>query len=182
MVIGSSLKKLVIFDLDGTLFDLSVDWDDISNFVKTHSSQEEIEVYVRAAELKGVQTGKSVEGARHTLDILSTNHYLAIVSRNFNATISAAIRAIGFEGSIFYLGRDNVSEQKPNPEGVYKILEYYGVEAEDAVLVGDTSHDVDAAKNVGVCSIILKNPKNKFIPEGANEYISSLNDLVKVAN
>lgn len=52
-----------------------------------------------------------------------------------------------FEGVI---GSDQVENYKPAPDGVLYILKHYGLKAQDAVMIGDTSFDIQMGKAAGV--------------------------------
>lgn len=53
------------------------------------------------------------------------------------------------------VGADQVSRPKPDPEMGQFVLENLGVLAEDAVMVGDTTHDILMAKGAGMRSIAV---------------------------
>ena len=178
MVIRKSLRKLVIFDLDGTLFQLNVDWSAIQTYKESHQ-QSDVITYVQQAELAGVKTGNPIEGAKKVLDTLSKNHSLAIMSRNFRATIHESLEVIDFSGDIFVIGREDVVNQKPDPEGLHKILKHFEVTEDEAIVIGDTTHDVEAAQAGRVNSIVIRNPKNTYIPEKADLYIDRLSELLE---
>lgn len=48
------------------------------------------------------------------------------------------------------VGVEDVSEAKPSPEGIKKALEHFGMEPGEALYVGDSPFDAEAAKNAGV--------------------------------
>jgi HAD superfamily hydrolase (TIGR01549 family) len=48
---------------------------------------------------------------------------------------------------------DCVSEKKPNPEGLHKLLGLYNCKLEDMVMIGDHDCDVEAGANAGVFSV-----------------------------
>jgi phosphoglycolate phosphatase len=51
------------------------------------------------------------------------------------------------------VGAQDVANHKPHPESVFKTLEKLNVAAEDAVVVGDASYDLDMARGAGVDAI-----------------------------
>ncbi|SCA55260.1 putative phosphoglycolate phosphatase [Candidatus Terasakiella magnetica] len=79
--------------------------------------------------LLGVATGKAMRGLIPTLE----THDL----QNKFATLQTACRAMG----------------KPHPEMVEKALSETGVEAKNAVVIGDTTYDIHMAGNANVKSI-----------------------------
>lgn len=77
-------------------------------------------------------TNKGSRGVRHAFDKFDIGKY-------FEATISA----------------DDVSNGKPDPEGIFAVLNRLGVEAEEALFVGDSLNDISAAKKAGVLSVLV---------------------------
>lgn len=77
--------------------------------------------------LTGLVTSKAVEGTRRLLKILNLTH-------RFAAVITA----------------DDVINPKPHPEPILKALDILRVTPSDAVYVGDSLYDVDAAQKAGV--------------------------------
>ncbi|PWJ65536.1 MULTISPECIES: HAD family hydrolase [unclassified Fibrobacter] len=53
-----------------------------------------------------------------------------------------------------YLCGDTSPERKPSPAGIFAIMNQFGIAAEKAVMIGDDTPDVMAAKNAGIDSII----------------------------
>jgi phosphoglycolate phosphatase len=51
------------------------------------------------------------------------------------------------------VGAQDVANHKPHPESVYKTLQRLSVEAEDAVVIGDSTYDLDMAHAAGVDAI-----------------------------
>lgn len=50
---------------------------------------------------------------------------------------------------------EDTERHKPNPEPLFKALEQLGGSIEEAIMIGDSDKDVDAAKNAGVDSILF---------------------------
>ncbi|WP_249664425.1 HAD-IA family hydrolase, partial [Lysinibacillus sp. D4B1_S16] len=48
------------------------------------------------------------------------------------------------------IGTDNVKNVKPDPEPVLLALERLGVDKDDAIWIGDNSHDIEAGHRAGV--------------------------------
>ena len=51
------------------------------------------------------------------------------------------------------VGAQDVSNHKPHPESVHYLLQQLAVEPEHAVVIGDSTYDLDMAKNAGVDAI-----------------------------
>jgi HAD superfamily hydrolase (TIGR01509 family) len=54
------------------------------------------------------------------------------------------------------VSRDDVDHSKPDPDIVTTALDKAGLRADQAVLVGDTAYDVDAARRAGVSAIAVR--------------------------
>ncbi|MFO7796065.1 MAG: HAD family hydrolase [Promethearchaeati archaeon] len=52
-------------------------------------------------------------------------------------------------------GFNDVSEVKPDPEGILKIIEKWKIKPEDTIFIGDMSTDVDAGKAAGVTMVCV---------------------------
>ncbi len=51
------------------------------------------------------------------------------------------------------IGGGDVSP-KPNPEGIYRLLEQFSLKKEEVLYIGDTEYDAETAKNVGVSFVL----------------------------
>ena len=84
---------------------------------------------------------------------------------------------------VTYLCGDTTPERKPGPGGIYAILEKLGVAPEKAIMIGDDTPDVMAAKNAGTDSIIclegFGRPEN-LLPLEPRYTIRHIKDLLKL--
>ncbi len=66
------------------------------------------------------------------------------------------LKKFGLENSFAtYLCGDTTPERKPSPAGIYEILRQTGIIPEKAIMIGDDTPDVLAAKNAGIDCITL---------------------------
>ncbi len=83
----------------------------------------------------------------------------------------------------YYLCGDTTPERKPGPGGIYVILKELNVAPEKAVMIGDDTPDVMAAKNAGIDSIIclegFGRPEN-LMPLEPKYTIRHIKDLMKL--
>jgi phosphoglycolate phosphatase len=79
---------------------------------------------------------------------------LAVATSKFSANAEALLVAAGLR-DVFSLvvGADQVSKPKPDPEAGLLVLNELGVPPANAVMVGDTTHDVLMAHGAGMASI-----------------------------
>ncbi|QFU85456.1 HAD family hydrolase [Amycolatopsis sp. YIM 10] len=179
----------IAFDFDGTLFRLPVDFagmraelgldpdaklGDLFQRFLDEGNTEGLDVVTRY-ERESVPRGEFTTGARELLEALTGRYLLAIVTRNSRHCVFDALGNLA--DGLFVIGREDVARLKPDPEGVHAVLKHYGVTADEAVLVGDTYHDVEAAHAAGARSVIVRNDSLKFRPEGADTYIETLSEL-----
>jgi len=78
------------------------------------------------------------------------------------------------------VGREDTRRLKPDPEAVHKVLALAGARSDEAVLVGDTSHDVLAARAAGIASVVVANKRLAYPPTGADQYIETIGDLPRL--
>lgn len=186
------MKKLAIFDFDGTLFD-SVD-DVVKSFNEaltiygfpTVTREEYIGKLggnideIVSLVLKDNATPENLESFKNTYlkiyygskkensipfpgtyeilkELESRNVFLAINSNRFTDSIKSFVEK--FFGDVDFLsieGHDFDIPTKPSPEGINRIIEKAGVSAEDSIFIGDSSTDIETAKNAGIDCLIVK--------------------------
>lgn len=80
---------------------------------------------------------------------LSGKYHLAILS---SSSIHSVKEELGDVARFFPLivGMETVTHLKPHPEGVYHILNHFGVKREQALIIGDTPHDISAGFAAGI--------------------------------
>ncbi|MDA2915007.1 HAD-IA family hydrolase, partial [Acidobacteriia bacterium AH_259_A11_L15] len=69
----------------------------------------------------------------------------------FSRTIIEGLRLTGYFRDI--LGYDSVERKKPDPEGILRVLQGLDVEPAQAVMVGDSPHDILAGKAAGTVTV-----------------------------
>ncbi len=114
----------------------------------------------KSSKLLAVATGKGREGLNRVLQVSETNHL-------FNTT-----RCAGEMPS------------KPHPEMLHSILAELEVAPHEAVMIGDTSHDLAMAQNAGIDSIGVtfgvhnKQVLQQYAPKAIVDSISELHTLL----
>lgn len=79
---------------------------------------------------------------------------LAVATSKFIVNAEALLTAAGLrEEFSVVVGADQVSKPKPDPESGFLVLRKLGVAPGNAVMVGDTTHDVLMAHGAGMASI-----------------------------
>ncbi len=161
-----------IFDLDGTLTHPVLDFDAIRRELGVPAASPILEYLatlprVRAEplhrRLDAIETAACDRatprpGAAALLARLrDTGCRLGIVSRNTLASVRRTLVASGLAGHFddtHLVGRDEAAP-KPDPAGLARLLAAWGASADDAVMVGDFVHDLDAGRAAGVATVYL---------------------------
>jgi phosphoglycolate phosphatase len=96
------------------------------------------------------------EGLIETLDQLKPYVSLAICT-NRASSMDMIIDDFGLNGYFScIMTASQVVNPKPDPEPLLKVLEHYGVEADEALFVGDAEVDMQAASGAGIPFIAYK--------------------------
>jgi HAD superfamily hydrolase (TIGR01509 family) len=98
---------------------------------------------------------RAIPGARQLVErILGAGLRVAVASSAKEDELDGLLRIAGVEDLIPHrTSSDDAEHSKPDPDIVHAALRTLGVDAESAVLVGDTPYDVIAARTAGVRAI-----------------------------
>ncbi len=184
--------QVVVFDFDGTLVKLHVDWDALRKLlsnkymddfgeeqafkritiglqkVVARGDPELIESYIRTIEkferenIKEYTFFEEMVFFIENLEKLGLNSEIkfAIFSLNFRSTIFSILSKQNLLGKFQYIvGREDVVEWKPDPEGLFKILKHFNISSEQAIYIGDSEVDMEAGKNAKIKTYLI----DKFI-------------------
>ncbi|MDG5775890.1 HAD-IA family hydrolase [Haloarculaceae archaeon H-GB1-1] len=159
----------IVYDLDGTLVELDVDWaavaDDVAATLRAH------DVTVDGADLWGMltladETGHRPvvedviaeyerEGARASVrlalaDELPLDVPVGVCSLNSERACRIALEVHGIDGHVDALvGRDSVATEKPDPEPLLATVESLSVAPERTLFIGDSERDEETANRAG---------------------------------
>ena len=83
----------------------------------------------------------------------------------------------------YLVASDDVVQGKPDPEGLFKAMEAIGASPEETLFLGDSPHDLEAAKNAGIKSGLVSwhiFPENRFEEIQPDYHIHDINDLMEL--
>ncbi len=91
------------------------------------------------------------EGVYDTIKLLKEKGYkIAIVTTKLSDVVDMGLRLTKLDEFFnVIVALDHVTKAKPDPEPVLMALEKLGSSPEEAIMVGDNSHDILAGKNAG---------------------------------
>lgn len=127
------------------------------------------------------------DGVTETLRMLKSRGLkMAIVSTKREETILHGLRLMGVDDVFDVLvALDHVQNPKPHPEPLELALRLLEADREDALMIGDNSHDIEGGKNAGVrtagVSWTAKGEEflASFQPDFMLQHISDLLELTK---
>ena len=196
---------IALFDLDGVILDSEGDytkfWDEmgkkylgVSDFGITIKGQTLVkilgdnyrredheEITTQLMDYESKMPFEYIPGARRFLDALSRSGVrMAVVSNKPHRETTRVVQTL-FPRDTFsmVLGMMEKFEKKPALEPLEFVLNYLGVEKEDAVYVGDSDVDVAFARNTGIDCISCTwgyRSRNCLIESGASRLIDDFEE------
>jgi HAD superfamily hydrolase (TIGR01509 family) len=187
--------KAVIFDLDGTITQPYFDFDAIREEIglardagplletmekMTPQQRTEAERILRYHEERAVTESQLNPGAERTLSALrAAGIQIGILTRNErdNAFAIARKHNLQFDAVI---GRED-GPVKPDAFGVLGLCRQFGVEPQEALLVGDYLFDLLSAKAAGAVAVLLlsHNQAEEFV-EHADFCIKDIGEILEI--
>jgi phosphoglycolate phosphatase len=160
----------IVYDLDGTLVRLDVDWDRVTEEVAAALRSHGVDVdgaslweLLGRAEAAGhrevaeaVIADHEREGARSSrrlplADELPTGVPTGVCSLNCEAACWLALERHGLDGHVgAVVGRDSLSAHKPDPAPLLRVIEAIGADPGRTLFVGDSESDETTAERAGV--------------------------------
>jgi pyrophosphatase PpaX len=132
---------------------------------------------------------KEFDGVYETIQALHEQGYkMAIVSTKIRDTVIKGLRLTKLDKFFdVVVGLDDVKHAKPDPEPLQKALHQLGSTPDEALMIGDNSHDILGGKNAGTKTAgVAWSAKGKeylaqFEPDYMLEHIQDLFDILQVS-
>ena len=92
-----------------------------------------------------------------TLDMLhalkARNHWLAVATGKSRRGLDDALHAVELKGLFDGTRTADETAGKPHPLMLQQLMREFGVEPERTLMIGDTTHDLQLARNAGTASV-----------------------------
>jgi HAD superfamily hydrolase (TIGR01509 family) len=187
--------KAAIFDLDGTITEPFLDFDQIRKEIglvpdgttileamvdMTEDEKCRAISIDEAHETRAMENSTLNPGAKETLQWLASNRIpIGILTRNKKSNAVAVARKHGLEFDAI-VDRDD-GPVKPDCFGIVKLCEGFGIKPSEAIVIGDYLHDILAAKAAGSVAVLLKNHKNADqFAKYADYVINRIDELINI--
>ncbi len=96
------------------------------------------------------------EGIEDLLEKLKKTHKLSIATNAYKTSAKQMLEAKNISRHFdIVMCADEVEKPKPDKEMIEVIIDYYGGDRDEFVVIGDGERDIMAAKNAGVDSILV---------------------------
>jgi phosphoglycolate phosphatase len=160
----------VVYDLDGTLVDLAVDWSvvtrDVAAALREHDVEPDTASLWGMLELSETTGHREIveetiseyerEGARRSrrltlADGLPHDVPVGVCSLNAETACRLALEVHEIAHAVGpVVGRDTVGSEKPDPEGLLTVVAELAADPGATVFVGDSERDAETARRAGV--------------------------------
>jgi phosphoglycolate phosphatase len=162
--------EAVVYDLDGTLVRLDVDWDEVAreaaarfasagvdaseadlwamlDLADEHGLRDEVEAVLAAHERAGAERSARLAHADCLTDAAVP---VGVCSLNAETACRVALDVHGLAAFVdAVVGRDSVSTRKPDPEPLLAVVRRLGTAPERTLFVGDSERDAVTAERAG---------------------------------
>ena len=161
--------EAIVYDLDGTLVRLAVEWDQVRAEVldlyreagvggtdslwdmmanaPEHGLRDPVEAAIRRHEEAGARTSDRLGLAD---ELLSTKQPAGICSLNAESACRIALDTHDLLAAVdSVVGRDSVDAHKPDPTPLLAVIDELGAAPAQTLFVGDSERDLETAKRAG---------------------------------
>ena len=81
------------------------------------------------------------------------HHWLAVATGKSRQGLNEALQAVALKGVFDGSRTADETAGKPHPRMLHELMREFGVEPERTLMIGDTTHDLEMARNAGCASV-----------------------------
>jgi len=183
--------KLVIFDMDGTIFKSFLDWKNIKQELNIPKDKTILETiyndnvidYNRLNillehELNNTKKTTPFEHIKDFINILKSNNILlAILTNNNKKNTEFLLNKYKLKFDITITRESKL--WKPSGIGLKYIMDYFNLNQNNTVSIGDSKYDIIASKDAGIKDIYIKKSNYDFDDKGV-VYFNNYSELSEI--
>ena len=114
------------------------------------------------------------------LELHEAGHFLAVATGKGRQGLNKVLRQTGLEEFFHTTRCADECHSKPHPQMLHEIMDYVGVGADNALMIGDTEYDLQMATNAGVNSLAVSygvHDKQRLVDCRPLDCLSSVEEL-----
>lgn len=156
--------------------------DTFTAYLPDHLVDEAVEYYRVYNHQKHDEEVKGMIHAKELIEYLKEQDYtVGVVSNKMTPLVKRGLKCAEIEDMIdVVVGRDQIENSKPNPEGIKKACELAKYPVDDIIYVGDAPGDILAAKNIGAYSVGFANDESNYQRLAAVKPNCIISDLLEI--
>jgi len=173
----------VVYDVDGTLVELPVDWTAVDEAVRRvlaertdadvegkdawellpvadeHDERDSVETEISKRERAAAADAERLPLAE---ELAGAGWNVGVCSLNCEAAVRQALDAHGLNKYVeSVVGRDTVATEKPDPEPLGRAMDGLGATPEKTLFVGDSPRDEETARRAGTDFVYVEERLNR---------------------
>ena len=123
------------------------------NDASEETVQEGLAFFLKYYRAHSLEHTKLYPGIREAVEHLAEKHRLAVLTNKPERISGDIIAALGIRECFSHVyGGDRFKSKKPDPTGIEELMKDTGIGQRATMMIGDTSIDIETARNAGVRS------------------------------
>lgn len=122
-----------------------------------------------------------ISGAAETLAVLAEREYLlAVATGKGRMGLDRDLQSTGLRHLFLATRTADVTHSKPHPQMLFEIMDELGASAEETLMIGDTTFDLEMARAAGTAAVGVltgSHPRSRLLGCGALGCLDSVADL-----